>query len=100
MGLFRPKMRYAHQGGNNPPLIVIHGSALEKVPDSYKRYLERTFREAFELQGTPLRVQFKQGQNPFAGRTPAPKTEADEKRAHRRDGAAGSRMVNGLIVAR
>jgi GTP-binding protein len=67
-GLVRPKMRYAHQGGNNPPVIVIHGNALGKVPDSYKRYLERTFREAFELEGTPLRVQFKYSTNPYEGK--------------------------------
>lgn len=64
-GLFRPKMRYAHQGGQNPPLIVIHGNALEYIPDSYKRYLERTFMAGFKLQGTPLRVEFKTAKNPF-----------------------------------
>ena len=83
-GVFRPKMRYAHQGGSNPPLIIIHGNALDKVPDSYRRYLERFFREAFELQGTPLRVQFKQGANPFEGKKPAPLTESEERRAHRK----------------
>jgi GTP-binding protein len=65
-GIFRPKLRYAHQGGSNPPIIVIHGNALEHVPDSYRRYLERTFMEQFQLQGTPLRVQFKTSKNPFA----------------------------------
>jgi len=64
-GIFRPKLRYAHQGGRNPPLIVIHGNALEHVPDSYRRYLERTFMEGFKLQGTPLRVQFKSARNPY-----------------------------------
>ena len=63
---FRPKMRYAHQGGMNPPVIVVHGSALDHVSASYTRYLERTFQEAFKLQGTPLRIQFKSGHNPFA----------------------------------
>jgi GTP-binding protein len=82
-GRFRPKMRYAHQGGSNPPLIVIHGSALDSVPDSYKRYLERTFCEAFNLQGTPLRIQFNVGKNPFEGRKPKPLTEAEQRRAHR-----------------
>lgn len=82
-GPFRPKLRYAHQGGSNPPLVIIHGTSLSSLSASYKRYLESTFRKAFELTGTPLRVQFKQGHNPFADRTPAPKTEADEKRAHR-----------------
>ena len=67
-GLFRPKMRYAHQGGMNPPVIVIHGSALEHVADSYRRFLERTFLETFKLQGTPLRVQFRTAHNPFAAR--------------------------------
>lgn len=65
-GLFRPKPRYAHQGGSNPPIIVIHGSAVDHISDSYKRYLEHTFREAFKLQGTPLRIQFVAGKNPFA----------------------------------
>jgi len=69
-GLFRPKLRYAHQGGKNPPLIVIHGTALEHVPDSYKRYLERTFMAGFKLQGTPLRVEFKTVENPFRDRKP------------------------------
>lgn len=80
---FRPKMRYAHQGGSNPPLIVIHGSALDDVPDSYKRYLERCFCEAFNLQGTPLKIQFNTGKNPFEGRKPKQLTEAEAKRAHR-----------------
>jgi GTP-binding protein len=82
-GPFRPKLRYAHQGGSNPPLVIIHGTSLASLSDSYKRYLESTFRKAFELTGTPLRVQFKQGHNPFADRAPPPKTDADEKRAHR-----------------
>lgn len=65
-GVFRPKLRYAHQGGMNPPLIVIHGNALDHLPDSYRRYLERCFRETFRLQGTPLRLQFNVTHNPFA----------------------------------
>jgi GTP-binding protein len=65
-GLVRPKLRYAHQGGANPPLIVIHGSALAAVPAAYRRYLEHFFREAFQLHGTPLRIQFKTGANPYA----------------------------------
>ena len=67
-GVSRPKLRYAHQGGMNPPLILIHGNALNQVPDSYRRYLERAFMAAFDLRGTPVRVAFKQGRNPFAGR--------------------------------
>ena len=65
-GLIRPKLRYAHQGGSNPPVIVIHGSALDAIPDSYRRYLEATFRKAFSLEGTPLRIEFRSGKNPFA----------------------------------
>lgn len=65
-GVFRPKLRYAHQGGSNPPVVVIHGSALDHVPASYVRYLERSFIEAFKLQGTPLRIQFKTAHNPYA----------------------------------
>lgn len=65
-GPVRPKMRYAHQGGSNPPVIVVHGNALSSVPASYWRYLEHTFARLFKLEGTPIRVQFKQGDNPFA----------------------------------
>jgi GTP-binding protein len=66
-GMVRPKLRYAHQGGSNPPLIVIHGNTLDQLPASYRRYLERCFVEAFDLEGTPLRVQFKRaGRNPYA----------------------------------
>ncbi len=65
VGMSRPKMRYAHQGGSNPPIVVIHGNALSGVTDSYRRYLEGRFREAFKLRGTPLRLEFKTGQNPF-----------------------------------
>ncbi|MFY3148455.1 ribosome biogenesis GTPase Der [Achromobacter xylosoxidans] len=65
-GIFRPKMRYAHQGGQNPPLVVIHGNALDAVPDSYRRYLETRFRNAFDLAGTPLRIEFKSSHNPYA----------------------------------
>jgi GTP-binding protein len=64
-GNVRPKLRYAHQGGSNPPIIVIHGNALEHVPPAYVRYLEHTYLEAFKLQGTPLRIQFKSSKNPY-----------------------------------
>lgn len=64
-GRFRPKMRYAHQGGSNPPIIVVHGSALEHVTDAYKRYLEGRFRETFDLHGTPLRIEFRSSHNPY-----------------------------------
>jgi GTP-binding protein len=65
-GMGRPKLRYAHQGGQNPPLIVIHGTALREIPATYRRYLEHFFTEAFQLRGTPLRIQFKTGANPYA----------------------------------
>jgi GTP-binding protein len=68
-GLVRPKMRYAHQGGMNPPLVIVHGSALKHVPAAYRRYLERFFADAFKLRGTPLRIQFKTGVNPYADST-------------------------------
>ena len=64
-GRFRPKMRYAHQGGMNPPLVVIHGTALDRVPDSYKRFLEGRLREHFKLVGTPVRIEMRSAKNPF-----------------------------------
>ena len=67
-GQFRPKLRYAHQGGQNPPIVVIHGSLLDKVPDAYRRYLESWFREQFGLLGTPLRIEFRSAANPYAPR--------------------------------
>ena len=65
VGMFRPKLRYAHQGGMNPPVIVIHGNSLEHVSDAYKRFLEGRFRKEFDLVGTPLRIEFKSSSNPF-----------------------------------
>ena len=82
-GRFTPKMRYAHQGGSNPPLIVIHGSGLDEVPASYSRYLERTFCEIFKLQGTPMKIQYNSTKNPFEGSKPKPLTEAEQRKAHR-----------------
>jgi GTP-binding protein len=67
-GPFRPKLRYAHQGGRNPPIIVIHGSGLDNIGDTYRRYLEGWFRDAFKLQGTPLRIEFRSSANPYAQR--------------------------------
>jgi len=64
-GRFRPKMRYAHQGGMNPPLVVIHGTSLDHVTDSYKRYLEGRLREHFKLVGTPVRIEMRSAANPF-----------------------------------
>ncbi len=64
-GMFRPKMRYAHQGGMNPPIVVIHGNSLDHVTESYKRFLEGRFRDHFKLTGTPLRIELRSGRNPF-----------------------------------
>jgi GTPase len=64
-GGFRPKLRYAHQGGMNPPIVVIHGNSLEHVTDAYKRYLEGRIREHFRLTGTPLRIEMRSSHNPF-----------------------------------
>jgi GTPase len=64
----RIKLRYAHQGGKNPPIIVIHGNQVDKVPGSYKRYLENGFRKYLKLEGTPIRIELKGGENPFAGK--------------------------------
>lgn len=70
-GLIRPKLKYAHQGGTNPPVIIVHGNALEKIPANYWRYLEKSFLRLFKLQGTPLQVQYKKSVNPFEGKASA-----------------------------
>ena len=67
-GMYRPKLRYAHQGGMNPPVIVIHGNSLEHVTEAYKRFLEGRFRKEFNLVGTPLRIELKTSENPFANK--------------------------------
>jgi GTPase len=88
-GLVRPKLRYAHQGGMNPPRIVIHGSALDRVPDAYKRYLEHFFSTEFQLVGTPMRIEFRSGRNPYANkgkRLPSGKPRALQQKADRRRG--------------
>ena len=66
VGAFRPKLRYAHQGGSNPPIVVVHGNSLEHVTDAYKRYLEGRFRAHFQLTGTPLRIEMRSSKNPYA----------------------------------
>ena len=82
-GRFRPKMRYAHQGGSNPPVVVIHGTGLDGVKAPYKRYLENTFRKVFKLQGTPLRIELRSAANPFEGRR-KPLTEKQDAQRRRR----------------
>jgi GTPase len=64
-GTFRPKLRYAHQGGMNPPIVVIHGNSLDHVGDAYRRYLEGRIRDHFKLVGTPLRIEMRSSSNPF-----------------------------------
>jgi GTP-binding protein len=64
-GMYRPKMRYAHQGGMNPPIIVVHGTSLDHITDAYKRFLEGRFRDHFKLVGTPLKIEMRSGRNPF-----------------------------------
>jgi len=78
----RVKLRYAHQGGQNPPLIVIHGNQTDKIPASYKRYLIKTFREWLKLEGTPVRIDFKTGKNPYEG--VKRNNERTEKELHKR----------------
>jgi GTP-binding protein len=78
----RIKLRYAHQGGKNPPVIVVHGNQTEDVPDAYRRYLENKYREAFALHGTPVRIEFRTGHNPFKGRR-NPMTARQVKRRQR-----------------
>ena len=65
-GMYRPKPRYAHQGGMNPPIIIVHGNSLEHVTDSYRRFLEGRFRKEFNLVGTPMRIEMKSSHNPFS----------------------------------
>jgi GTP-binding protein len=78
----RIKLRYAHQGGRNPPVIVIHGNQTEKLPEAYRRYLINRFRKIFHLMGTPVRLVFKSGENPFKGRRNklTPRQERKRKR--------------------
>ncbi len=64
----RIRLRYAHQGGRNPPVIVVHGAQAERTPEDYRRFLVNCFREAFKLKGTPVRVDFRSEENPFEGR--------------------------------
>jgi GTP-binding protein len=64
----RIKLRYAHAGGQNPPIIVIHGNQTDSVPEHYKRYLENIFRRELKISGTPIRLEFKSSENPFAGK--------------------------------
>ena len=91
----RIKLRYAHQGGRNPPVVVIHGNQTQYVPDTYRRFLENHFRETFRLQGTPMRIEFRTDANPFAGRrnelTPRQARKKQRAMAHFKGGKRGKR---------
>jgi len=82
----RIRLRYAHQGGRNPPVIVIHGNQTDKLPEAYRRYLINRFRKAFKLKGTPVRLSFKTGKNPFKGKRNklTPRQERSRKRLMKR----------------
>ena len=84
----RPKLRYAHQGGSNPPRIIVHGNLVESLPEDYKRYLVNTFRRVLDIKGTPVRFEFKQGDNPFSDR------KKDIKHSTRRRAEAVERTGN------
>ena len=82
----RIRLRYAHQGGRNPPVIVIHGNQTERLPDAYRRYLVNRFRKAFRLTGTPVRLSFKTSDNPYKGKRNklTPRQERRRKRLMKR----------------
>jgi GTP-binding protein len=85
-GKMRPKLRYAHQGGSNPPVVVIHGTSVAAIKDAYRRYLANTFVKVFKLKGTPLRVELRQGANPYAGKARpnlTPRQDAKRRRQRR-----------------
>jgi GTP-binding protein len=85
----RIKLRYAHQGGSNPPIIVVHGNQTDSLPGSYKRYLENRFLKFLKVRGTPLRFEFRTGDNPFAGKvnrlTPRQLAKKERSRQHIKD---------------
>ena len=77
----RIKLRYAHPGGHNPPIVVIHGNQTDKVPQSYTRYLEKVFRRELNMVGTPIRIEYKTSDNPYEGRkNQLSKRQIDRKR--------------------
>ena len=82
----RIKLRYAHMGGHNPPIVVIHGNQLDALPDSYKRYLSHAMIKQLNLVGTPLRLEFKNSQNPFKEKrnTPSPRQIRHKQRLMKR----------------
>jgi GTP-binding protein len=89
----RIKLRYAHQGGRNPPVIVVHGNQTRHVPEAYRRYLVNTFRKAFRLDGTPVRIELRSDENPFAGKRNVltPRQRRKRERLIRRKHKGGKR---------
>ena len=79
----RIKLRYAHQGGSNPPVVVVHGNQVDSLPGAYKRYLENTFRKVLKVTGSPIRFEFRSGENPYAHKvdrlTPRQKVKKDNE---------------------
>jgi GTP-binding protein len=88
----RIKLRYAHAGGSNPPIVVIHGNQVERVPDHYKRYLEKVYRKALKLHGTPIKIELRGGENPYAnkGKRLSERQTNTRKRIQQRKNAAPS----------
>lgn len=84
----RPKLRYAHQGGSNPPIIVVHGNLTRELPEDYRRYLANTYRRVLDIKGTPIRLEFRQGENPFSER------EKEVRHSSRRRAEAVERTSN------
>lgn len=84
VGKHRIKLKYAHIGGHNPPVIVIHGNQVNKLPNSYRRYLEKFYRDAFDFVGTPIRFEFKQPENPFTPKTRVKETPLQAYKAEKR----------------
>ena len=76
----RIKLRMAHQGGSNPPIIVVHGNQTDKLPEAYKRYLTNTFRKVLKVRGTPMRFEFRSGKNPYDRLAEASDKEKAKKR--------------------
>lgn len=83
----RIKLKYAHAGGYNPPRIIIHGNKVSKMPDAYRRYLINYYRKALKIMGTPVSLEFREGDNPYAGEKPAKKrqTQSQIREQKRRD---------------
>lgn len=90
----RIKLRFAHPGGHNPPIIVIHGNQTKEIPGHYVRYLEKTFRRALELHGTPVRLQFKSSDNPYASKSPGTRQQARQRRIAAHSAGKSKKLAN------